>query len=140
MKILKILSILVSVSFGTMCDTRGGIFNQIVSGEIARAKVGKVPPKPLKQVVPIYPEELREKGITGEVEVQFVINPEGITKDIKVLKSPHKLFTESVTVAIGQWIFHPGTENGRPVDCKVKLTFPFTNKKTEQAADGDATG
>lgn len=70
-----------------------------------------------------YPEDAREKGISGRVYVSFVVNEEGGLENIKITRGVFaSLDKEAVRVVsvMPNWI--PGRQNGKPV--KVQFTLP----------------
>lgn len=74
-----------------------------------------------------YPESLKEKGMSGKVYIQFVVEEDGQITNIKVLRSPHELFTkeaESMMAKMPKWI--PGVQRGKPV--RVRLVLPIDFK------------
>lgn len=126
--------------WGATCVTHAGIFDRVVSGEIAKTTKEKTQPRLYKHVVPEFPESLNEQGISGDVQVQFMIKADGTTSEIKVLESTNELFSEAVVVAIKQWIFIPSTRHGLPVDSTVKMSIPFKAKKPTEEEAAEATG
>jgi bla regulator protein blaR1 len=77
---------------------------------------------------PVYPQLLRAAGVSGEVIVQFVVEPSG-TPDMntfKVLKSTHELFTRSVRSAVSQFKFIPAVVRGTPVRQLIQEPFQFS--------------
>ena len=73
-----------------------------------------------------YPEEAREKGITGTMLVEFVVEKDGSVSNVKV-KVP--LFPECdneairVITAMPRW--KPGKNNGEPVRCFYQVPIMF---------------
>lgn len=72
-------------------------------------------PKPIHQVPPVYPDELRQQGIEGEVELQFVIDEKGIVQFVEVMKPLHPYLNYTAVQAIKQWRFEPPLREGKPV-------------------------
>ncbi len=75
-----------------------------------------------------YPKEARESKITGKVIVEFVIEKDGSisSKNIKVLKSPHKSLSKEAIRLIKngpKWI--PGKLKGVPVRTKKMMPITF---------------
>ena len=64
-------------------------------------------PKPIYQPMPKFPIELRGKGISAELLVQFTVTKEGSTKDIKIITTSHKGFNNTSINAIKKWKFEP---------------------------------
>jgi protein TonB len=81
---------------------------------------------------PRYPDLLREAGVEGEVLAQFVVGPDGLPDmdTIKVLKSDHDLFTNSVKSALANMRFYPPEVGGRTVKQLVQMPFHFGLSKT----------
>ncbi len=88
-------------------------------------KQGEVePPKLIKQVDPVYPEDARKQGIEGTVILEVTIDVEGKVKDVKVLESIPALDQAAVD-AVKQWVYEPKIIDGKPkqVVCTVTVRF-----------------
>lgn len=71
-----------------------------------------------------YPEEAKEKNITGRVIVRFVIDKEGIVRDVTVVRSAHELLDrEAVRVVSSLPQFQPAQKDGKNVG--VRFYFPM---------------
>lgn len=73
-----------------------------------------------------YPKEAEEKGISGRVFVQFVIEKDGNITDVKVVKGiGGGCDKEAIRVvkAMPNWI--PGTQRGKKVRVRIKLPINF---------------
>ncbi|MBL7809198.1 MAG: TonB family protein [Saprospiraceae bacterium] len=71
-----------------------------------------------------YPEEMKEDGITGTVEVSFVVDLDGKLVDFNVLKTPHPSATKVLIQALkGMPNWRPGRVNDLAV--RVRYTMPF---------------
>lgn len=77
--------------------------------------------------VPRYPEALEEAKMSGEVLVQFVVNPDGRAdmNSFKVLKSSNALFTKSVKDVLPSMRFIPADVGGEKVRQIVQMPFGF---------------
>lgn len=73
-----------------------------------------------------YPAEARDKGISGRVYVQFIVDENGDAKDPKVIKGIGAGCDKAATDAIKKVKFTPGKIDGMAV--KVKYTLPVTFK------------
>jgi periplasmic protein TonB len=63
-----------------------------------------------------YPDRARDRNIHGQVQLGFMINSEGIIKDIHLLKSvEYSLDQESVRVLNESGKWNPGLIDGQPV-------------------------
>lgn len=82
-------------------------------------------PKPIHQVTPVYPNELRQQGVEGEVELQFKVDEKGIVQYAEVLKSLHPYLDYAAVQALKQWKFEPPLRKGKPVPGIFILKFHF---------------
>lgn len=93
-----------------------------------------------------YPEEARRQGIQGRVILDFVVDTEGRTQNIRVTKSLHPLCDSSAVAALERTRFVPGKRNGEPVPVRMRLPVRFrivnltaqndTAEKTNSSPDG----
>ncbi|MFZ1457552.1 MAG: TonB family protein, partial [Saprospiraceae bacterium] len=77
-----------------------------------------------------YPAEARKKNIEGQVVVQFVIKPDGLIKDVKVVRdigegcgSEVKTLIEGMNKMAVRWI--PGKQRGKYVNVLYTLPVKF---------------
>lgn len=57
---------------------------------------------------PPYPPEALRNGVTGSVEIEFVVNRDGSVSDVRVLKAtPRGTFDRGVQSAVKKWQFQP---------------------------------
>jgi TonB family protein len=76
-------------------------------------------------ILPAYPEELRQKGVQGQVEAQVVIDEEGAVLGVEITKSLHPYLDFSAVQALRQWTFEPTKQNGKPVTVVASLVVKF---------------
>jgi protein TonB len=74
------------------------------------------PPSTRLDVPPSYPYEMRRAGLSGEVELEFVIDVEGSARDVRVLHSTHREFEAPAIAAVLASKFTPGRKGGRAVN------------------------
>ncbi|EWH11301.1 TonB-like periplasmic protein [Catenovulum agarivorans DS-2] len=68
------------------------------------------------QLEPKYPKTALRKGISGWVLLEYAINAQGGTEDIRVIdSSPKGYFERSARTALLRWKYKPHIENQRPV-------------------------
>jgi protein TonB len=81
-----------------------------------------------------YPEEARRQGIQGRVILDFVVDVDGRTQDIRVLKSLHPLCDSSAVAALERTRFIPGQRDGEkiPVRMRLPVRFQLVNLTAEQ--------
>jgi periplasmic protein TonB len=85
----------------------------------------------VRAAAPRFPDALRSSGVEGEVQVTFVVGPNGRVEpgSINVTHSPHRLFAESVRTALLDARFRPAEVGGRPVRQLVAQSFSFRLSK-----------
>jgi TonB family protein len=75
----------------------------------------------------VYPEAAKAEKIEGRVIVRFVVNTEGGTEGIEILKSVHPLLdVEAVRVVSKLSGFKPGMQGGKPVPVWYMVPVNFT--------------
>ena len=63
---------------------------------------------------PVYPADLRVKGIGGKVTVQYDVTPQGQVVNAQVVASePPGLFDAAALEAVGSWRFRPQVRDGQ---------------------------
>ena len=73
-----------------------------------------------------YPSELKKKGTSGEVNVQFLVTTSGKLEDIKVASSTYEGFEKpAMDVFKGMPDWTPGTQRGKPVNVQVVVPVRF---------------
>jgi TonB family protein len=68
-------------------------------------------PKPLKKVLPEYPDALKKMGISGTARLRITIATDGTVKDLEVLGGS-AILAESASKAVKQWRY-PASEKQR---------------------------
>ena len=76
---------------------------------------------------PVYPPELSARGTEGQVEAAYVVDNAGRvdTTTIRVMRSDHPRFTESVRAALVEARFRPAKRGGTAVRQLVQQRFRF---------------
>ena len=98
-----------------------------VAGRVYRPGAGIVNPRLLREVKPQHTSEALDEKITGTVELELVVLPNGTVGDVRITRSLDPVFglDEQATKAARQWIFEPGTRFGAPVAILVHLALDF---------------
>ncbi len=81
----------------------------------------------------VYPEDAKRDKIQGRVILRFVVNKEGNTEGISVLRGVHPLLdAEAMRVVSSLKGFKPGKQGGNPVDVwyMVPVTFSIPEYET----------
>ena len=84
-----------------------------------------------------YPPEARRQGIQGRLVLDFVVDTEGYTQDIRVIKSLHPLCDSSAVAALERTRFVPGQRNGQKIPVRMRLPVRF--QLVNLAADREST-
>lgn len=112
MKLTFVCLLVVGASLSSGCGT-------VVS------RVG-TPPVLIYQAQPLYPFEMRQAHLEGSVEVEFIVDPSGATREVRVTNSSRSEFEPEAIAAVARWRFKPAMANGRPIDFKVKVPITFS--------------
>lgn len=75
---------------------------------------------------PIYPYEMRRAGITGEVNIGFIVDSNGDVRDAYVINSTHREFEAPAVQAVSKWKFRPGRRGGRAVNTRMSVPIVFS--------------
>ena len=86
------------------------------------------PPKLIKKVNPIFPEEARKKGISGVVILSVRADEQGNIVRVKIVKSPHELLSKAAAEAVKQWKYEPMLIKGKPMPIIFTVTMTFKLK------------
>lgn len=82
-------------------------------------------PRPISQVEPRYPLELKKAKVTGSVVLLFVLNEGGRVEDPRIESSSRPEFEKPALAAVRKWRFKPGTRNGKAVRSYVRQQILF---------------
>lgn len=83
------------------------------------------PPHPLVLADPVFPWELRQKGITGTARVNFSIDPDGRIVDATVAEASEPEFGQALLAAVTAWVFDPLYHDGEKVQADFAITWEF---------------
>jgi TonB family protein len=105
-----------------------GMISSVVEGGSSkppvRAENDIKPPKQLKIVRPVYPEEAKKAGIEGVVILEATTDIYGRVKRVKVLRSIPALDQAAID-AVYQWVYEPVIVNGEPREVIFTVTVRF---------------
>ncbi|MBN2715866.1 MAG: energy transducer TonB, partial [Deltaproteobacteria bacterium] len=86
-------------------------------------------PKRLSEVALPYPQELKSKGIEGNVMVLIVIDEKGVVQKVRILKSSgYREFDEAALKAAREEVYSPAVKDGKAVEYNLKYTYRFRMK------------
>lgn len=83
-------------------------------------------PVPRFQARPVYPAALREKKVSGEAVVDFIVDTNGDVQNAFALRNTHPAFGEAAVAAVAKWKFKPGRKAGRDVNTHMQVPIVFT--------------
>jgi TonB family protein len=82
--------------------------------------------KRVREVPPSYPREAERQGISGWVDVEFTIAPDGTTQDVTVRNSqPQRTFDQAAVDAVERWRFEPVMRDGAVVPQRAAMRIRF---------------
>jgi protein TonB len=98
-----------------------------VSGEVFLEAQIDDPVQPISIPNPRYPPVLQSAGISGSVDLQYVVDTTGHAEpnSFKVIKTSHPAFSEPAQEAIRKGVFKPAKLKGRPVRQLVQQRISF---------------
>jgi protein TonB len=73
-------------------------------------------PLPLVRIEPQYPQQARQRGLEGWVQIQFTISTAGSVKDPVVVKSSNSVFERNALQAVSKWKYQPQLKGGKPTE------------------------
>jgi TonB family protein len=80
-------------------------------------------------VAPAMPQVARDNGLSGFVELNFTIQPDGSVTDVQVVNAePLGLFEASAIKALSQWRYEPVLLNGEPVAKLAMIRMKFAQE------------
>jgi protein TonB len=118
-----------------------GAANPPVSQDKPVKATGDVkPPKIVKMVEPVYPEDARKQGIEGTVVLEATADIEGKVQAVKVLKGVDVL-NQAAMDAVKQWTYEPMMIGGKPKPVVFTVTVRFSLKdKSLKTGAEEGTG
>ena len=92
--------------------------------EPVRATGDIKPPKLIKKVDAIYPQEAKDAGIEGVVILEATTDIYGKVKEVKILRSIPELDQAAID-AVKQWVYEPMMIDGKPKGVIFTVTVVF---------------
>jgi protein TonB len=78
------------------------------------------------QARPTFPFEMRRAGISGEVQVDFIVDTNGDVRNAFAVHSSQREFEGPAVQAVSRWKFKPGRKNGHAVFTHMQVPIVFT--------------
>ncbi|MDX2153020.1 MAG: energy transducer TonB [Bryobacteraceae bacterium] len=96
-----------------------------IGGGVYRIGGGVSAPVPIFKVEPEYSEEARKAKFQGTVLLAIVVDEQGRTSNIRVLRSLGLGLDEKAIEAVQKWRFRPAYKDGRPVPVSANVEVNF---------------
>jgi len=90
-------------------------------------------PKALRQDAPVYPRAMKDDGLTGQAEIEFVVTAEGKVVCPRIVSASQEDFGWAAAAAVAQWRFQAPTKNGQKVDAKMTVPVLFDARRLAAA-------
>ncbi len=97
--------------------------------------VGEIkPPRLIKKVNPIYPEQARQARVEGNVILGTRIDPQGRVSRVMVYSSKDFALVEAAKDAVRQWVYEPLIIDGKPREAvfTTQIRFMLQKQKSEK--------
>ncbi len=81
----------------------------------------------VRSVAPDYPQQALQNLVSGWVEMEFTVTPEGHVRDVTVIESePGRTFDSAAVAAIRRYRYEPVMRDGVAVEQRARLRMRFT--------------
>lgn len=81
-------------------------------------------PKLVKSVKPVAPAEATKNYVTGNVNMDALVDSTGHVKSVTVLSGPEKLRSAAIS-SVKQYVYEPATKSGKAVSAHVQVSLQF---------------
>jgi TonB family protein len=82
------------------------------------------PAKLIKSVTPVYPPMARSQHVSGNVQIDALIDADGNVGAMKVLSGP-ALLRDAALQSLKQWKYQPAELDGKPTSMHLTVTLQF---------------
>jgi len=98
---------------------------RIFESQIVQAKTLKR----VREVPPVYPRDAERQNLSGWVDVEFTVAPDGSTQDLVVRGAePQRTFDQAAIDAVKRWRFEPIMRDGAAVAQRAAVRIRFELK------------
>jgi bla regulator protein blaR1 len=101
----------------------------VTDNEVNRPGGGVTTPRLIRETKPQYTARTIQDKVQGEVLLECVVKADGTVGERKIVKPLHPDLDQAALDAAAQWVFEPGTRNGKPANVLVTIAMAFTLKK-----------
>jgi protein TonB len=88
-----------------------------IGGDVKAAKL-------LKSVQPVYPAMAKSQHVSGNVQIDALIDADGNVGAMKVLSGP-TLLRDAAVQSLKQWKYQPAELDGKPTSMHLTVTLQF---------------
>lgn len=107
----------------------GAILAFILAGCLLVGAAGKDRPQPVPLPGGVSPALTPEQQrINGSVVLKVRVDPDGVPRNIRVLRSLGHGLDEKAVEAVSSWRFQPATFEGKPVAKEIAISVDFGKK------------
>jgi TonB family protein len=89
-------------------------------------------PKLVTDIKPQYTADALRRRVSGAVILQCVIDREGVSTNVEVVRSLDQDLDQAALKTLKQWRFEPGKKDGRPVLVQIPVEMVFTMAKRKR--------
>jgi TonB family protein len=100
-------------------------FNSSPAAAQVRVSAEEMAERLTYRVTARYPDEARDAGIQGTVELDVVIDDEGGVSRLRVVTG-HPLLAMAAVGAVEQWLYLPYSVDGEPIEVATTVNVTFT--------------
>jgi periplasmic protein TonB len=99
--------------------------------QVYKLGAGVKAPRLVKEFKPKYSSDAMDAGIQGTVELDAIVGDDGKVGDVQVTRSLDTVYglDEAAVECVKQWLFRPGTKDGKPVAVQVAIEITFTLRR-----------
>ena len=112
------------------CRLRNFLLTGLVGGCLSACVMQGPDNRPLQLLsgsAPVYSSELQDRGVQGQVTVQYDVTAQGLVTNARVIRSdPEGVFDDAALQAVTSWVFRPQIRDGQAQevrDITSNLTF-----------------
>lgn len=96
-----------------------------IGGGVFKVGGGVSAPQAISSPDPQYTEEARQAKTQGTCVLQLIVDQQGHTRDIRVVRGLGYGLDARAIAAVQQWRFQPAMKDGRPVDVLISVEVEF---------------
>ncbi len=108
----------------SFCTVAAGLVSLKAQDATVRVPEADLKKAAVTKVIPEYPPLARQLHLTGKVEVDVYVTPEGTVEKTQPV-SGNPVLTGSATTALKKWKFTPFTADGKPTRAVGTVSFDF---------------